>query len=96
MTSYSRTFYEVVTHRWVTAQNGQTGFWAVTGSGPGGNTIEEAYKRVKQDIKRMNGTGHASFDSQTVKIKITKIEEIKTTAEEITGSDFTAFMLKTA
>jgi hypothetical protein len=96
MTSYTRTFYEVVTYGWVTAQNEQTGYWGVAGSGPGGNTIEEAYKRVKQDIKRMNGTGYTSFDPQTVKVKITKIEEIRTTVEEITGSDFTAFMLKTA
>jgi hypothetical protein len=93
MTSVARTFYTVETYWWYYPGHHQDPYWLIAESGPGGNTIEDAHKRVKEDIKRFvkNKT-----DLSKIKIRIKKTVTIESVEEELIGSDFTALMLKTA
>jgi hypothetical protein len=86
--------YTVETYAWESLHISQEPFWRNCGTGPGGNTIDAAHKRVKEDIDRMKTNGH--FDPSTIKIVIKKTVSTEQNVEVLTGSDFTAFMLKTA
>ena len=68
--------------------------WRLSGGGPGGETLDEAYNRIKEDIDRIRQLG--GFDPTKIKFIIRKTVSVETVEEEITGSDFTALMLKTA
>jgi hypothetical protein len=92
--SYTRTHYVVEIYVWASSHPGQTPYWRSNGVGPGGSTIESAHKRVKEDIDRMKA--NHGFDPSKIKIVIKKIVSVEQNVEFITGSDFTAFMLKTA
>jgi len=67
------------------------GYWKIASGSPGGSTIEEAHKRVKEDIEGMK---FDKIDMSKVKIKIIKTVLTSTTEEELIGADFTALMLK--
>ena len=92
-TAYTRTYYTVESYWWYDPGHHQDPYWRACGSGPGGNTIQEAHKRVKADLKRF---AENNADLSKIRIKIQKIVSIESTEEELVGSDFTALMLKTA
>lgn len=87
------TFYTVQSYWWYDPGYNQICFWRETGSGPGGNSIEEAYTRVKKDIERYIENG---VDLTKVKFRITKTVKIDTIEDELLNEDFTALILKTA
>lgn len=91
-TAYTRTFYTVESYWWYDPGYHQDPYWRVDGSGPAGNTIEEAHKRVKEDLKRF---AENKADLSKIKIKIKKTITIESVEEELIGSDFTALILKT-
>ena len=93
MISVARTFYTVESYWWYESGYHQAPYWRMEGSGPGGNTIEDAHKRVKEDLKRF---AENKADLSKIKFKIKKIVTVESVEEELTGSDFTALMLKTA
>lgn len=88
MTTHVRTFYIVRTMTLVTTQNQNT-YWAETGSGPGGRTLEEAHRRVRKDMERI---GIKNLDR--VKFDIVKSIETEEFVEEVMGNQASFFMLK--
>ena len=64
--------------------------WVMSGSGPGGKTIEEARERVKKDMERI-GMNRL----HDVKFRITRTVEVEEVAEEVMGNEASFFMLKT-
>jgi hypothetical protein len=90
--STTRTQYSVETYWWYDPGYYQDSYWRLDGSGPGGNTYKLACTRVKEDIERMKKNGN--FDPAKIKICIKKIVTVEAIEEELTGSDFTALMLK--
>ena len=93
MTSVARTFYTVESYWWCEPGHSQKGHWSATGSGGMYHTVPDAHKRVKEDLKRAMEN---KCDPSKIKFKIKKIVKVESTEEELTGSDFTALMLKTA
>ena len=89
MSKHTRTFYTVETLAWRDFPQSE-GHWSMMGSGPGGNTIEEARNRVKQDIER---AGIERLDRK-VKFRIVKTVEVEEIAEEVLGNEASFFMLK--
>jgi hypothetical protein len=79
-----QTFFEIHTYA-----RQESGYWKQTGKMPCGNFIEDAYVRLKKEIPQLG-----DCDLTNVKYVIKKIVKTEATAEEYTGSDFTAFMLK--
>ena len=65
--------------------------WRLVGSGHGGNTLKDAYKRVKEDLKRF---AENKADLSKIKIKIKKTVTTESIEDELTGPDFTALILK--
>ena len=57
------------------------------------NTIPAAYERVKEDLNR---AVENKCDLSKIKFVVKKIVTTESVEEELTGTDFTAFMLKTA
>lgn len=88
MTEWVRTFYIVRTMTLVTTQNQNT-YWAESGSGPGGRTLEEAHARVRKDMERI---GHKNLNK--VKFDIVKTVETEEFVQEVMGHDAPFFMLK--
>ena len=66
------------------------GHWSINGTGPGGNTIEEARERVKKDMERI---GSKRLDRK-VKFRIIKTVQIEEAVEEVLGSEASFYMLK--
>lgn len=62
----------------------------MSGTGPGGKTIEEARDRVKKDMKRIG-----MERLHDVKFIITKTVEVEEVADEIMGNEASFFMLRT-
>lgn len=89
----TRIYYTVDTYWWYDPGYHQSPYWRPDCSGPGGNTKQEAYKQVKEILKRYSKN---KVDLSKVKIKITKTIKTESTDEELVDSDFTALMLKTA
>lgn len=92
MASVARTFYTVESYWWYESSYHQAPYWRFDGSGPGGNTIEDAHKRAKEDLKKF---AENKTNLSKIMIRIKKTVTIETTEEELTGPDFTALMLKT-
>ena len=90
---YTRTFYTVENYWWYDPGYHQDPYWRLDGSGPGGNTLQDAHKRVKEDLKRF---AENKADLSKIKIRIKKTISTDLVEEELIGSDFTALMLKTA
>lgn len=88
MTTHVRTFYIVRTMELTTTQNQNT-YWAETGQGPGGRTLEEAHRRVRKDMERI---GIKNLDR--VKFDIVKSIETEEFVEEVMGNQASFFMLK--
>jgi hypothetical protein len=88
MTEWVRTFYSVRTMTRVKSPN-QDPYWAESGSGPGGRTLEEAHNRVRKDMERI---GHRDLDK--VKFNIVRTVETEEIVEEISGNHASFFMLK--
>jgi hypothetical protein len=65
-------------------------YWTACGTGPGGNTIEEARDRVRKEMDRI-GIEHLT---SKVKFRITKTVEVEEVAEEVMGNEASFFMLK--
>lgn len=86
----TRTYYTVHSFSWVEPKLGQTGYWSASGSGPGGNTLEEAYARIKKDAGRIGAK-----NINKVKFKIEKTIETTEPIEELSGTDLTALILRT-
>lgn len=86
----TNTFYQVNSEGY----DKKLGYWRPAGSGPGGKTLEEAYKRVREDIARLNTTNPKLL--KTVRFKIEKIVTETSTVEVINGEEIAFFMLKTA
>ncbi len=87
--SRTHTYYTVETLAWRDFPQSE-GHWSMRGSGPGGNTIEEARERVKKEIERV---GIERLDHK-VKFRITKTVQVEETAEEVLGNEASFFMLK--
>lgn len=91
---YTRTYYIVESFSWYDPGYGQDSDWWCAGGGGGMyNTIPAAYERVKKDLKRAIEN---KCDLSKIKFVIKKIVTTESFEEELTGTDFTAFMLKTA
>ena len=89
MTTRTRTYYTVSTFVLREFPDSK-GYWSECGSGPGGHTIEEARKRVKDDLVRI---GVDRLDNK-VKIVITKTVQVEEVVEEVNGAEASFFMLK--
>ena len=90
--THTNTFYTVESYSWYEPIHGQ-GRWIASGSGGMYNTIPKAHIRVKEDLKRAMEN---KCDLSKIKFRIVKVVNTESTEEELTGSDFTALMLKTA
>lgn len=88
MSTHVRTFYIVRTMELTTTQNQNT-YWAETGQGPGGRTLEEAHNRVRKDMERI---GLKNLNK--VKFNIVKSIETEEFVEEVMGTEASFFMLK--
>jgi hypothetical protein len=85
----TRTYYTVETLAWREFPQSE-GHWVMSGTGPGGKTIEEARDRVKKDMKRIG-----MERLHDVKFIITKTVEVEEVADEIMGNEASFFMLRT-
>lgn len=91
--TYTRTYYTVESFSWYDPGYGQDSYWCAGGGGGMYNTIPAAYERVKKDLKRAIEN---KCDLSKIKFAVKKIVTTESVEEELTGSDFTVFMLKTA
>ena len=89
----TRTYYTVESYGWHEPGQSQDGYWRGGGGGGMYVTIPAAYERVKADLKRAIEN---KCDLSKVKLTIKKIVTTESVEEELTGPDFTVFMLKTA
>lgn len=89
MDKRTHTYYTVSTHT-LRRFPGGAAYWAECGSGPGGNTLEEAQDRVRKDMARV---GLGRLDNK-VKFVITKTVEVRERVEEVLGSQSSFFLLK--
>jgi hypothetical protein len=69
--------------------DGEHWTWTISGTGPGGKTLEEAHARVRNDMNRI---GIDRLDD--VRFKIVKTVEVEEEVEIVVGSDAPFFMLK--
>lgn len=92
MNPVTRTYYTIESAGWYEPGGDRGGYWRAGGGGGMYITIPAAYERVKQDLKRAIEN---KCDPEKIKFTIKKIVTIESVEEELTGSDFTAFMLKT-
>jgi hypothetical protein len=91
--SCTRTYYTIESSMWIDPIHpSQRGYWSASGSGGYCHTISAAYIRLKEDLEIAIKN---KCDLSKVKFTIKKIITIESDEEEYTGSDFTAFMLKT-
>ena len=89
MTTKTYTHYTVSTHV-LREHPGAAPYWAECGSGPGGYTIDQARKRLQEEIVRV---GSDKLDNK-VKFIIKKTVEVTEIAEEVLGSKASFFLLK--
>ena len=92
-TTHILTYYTIESYGWYEPGHGQDSYWSLSGSGGMYNAISDAHKRVKEDLKRAIEN---KWDLSKIKFRIVKVVKTESTEEELTGSDFTALMLKTA
>ena len=78
---------------WEKGWGSELGHWRSAGSGGGGPTLEIAYKKLKEDIKRLTAM---RVNMEEYRIEIIKTVAVKTMEEKFSGKDYTAFLLKSA
>ncbi len=90
MSIHTNTFYRVDTY--IYKEN--LGYWSSAGSGPGGKTLEEAHKRVREEMAFLNLKNKKEL--KNIRYKIEKIVTTTETVEEVFAEEASFFMLKTA
>jgi hypothetical protein len=89
MSNRTRTYYTIHTQAKRNFADGDHWTWTISGSSPGGKTLEEAHARVRME---MNTIGVDRLDD--VRFKIVKTVEVEEEVEIVAGSDAPFFMLK--
>ncbi len=90
MNTRINTFYRIYTEIY----KEKLGYWAPTGSGPGGKTLEEAYARVREEMTFLDL--HNKKLLKNVRYKIEKTITTTEIVEEISATEASFFILKTA
>lgn len=89
MSKRTRTFYTINTLVKRNFADGENWMWTMSGSSPGGKTLEEAHSRVRMEMNRIGV--ERLYD---VRFKIVKSVEVEEEVEVIDGSEAPFFMLK--
>jgi hypothetical protein len=90
MSTFTNTFYRVDTFIY----KEKLGYWSSAGSGPGGKTLEEAYTRVREEMAYLDLNNKKQL--KNIKYKIEKIVTTTEVVEEISATESSFFILKTA
>ena len=90
MTTRTQTYYIVEVYDLYAPNSDTEPYWRAMGSGPGGNTLNEAHERVRKDMVR---AGIENLNNQ-VKFVIKKTVEVTEVVEEVNGAEASFFMLK--
>ena len=86
----TNTFY----HLDIEVYHKKLNYWSPSSSIPAGNTLEEAHKKAREEISRINRINPKGL--KNVRFKIEKIVTETSTVEVINGEEIAFFMLKTA
>ena len=90
MSKTTRTLYNVISYGW-TDYGGESknGGWGVMGYSPGGTSIDDAVKYVRDRLQKTKPE-HLNY----VKFVITKTVEVTEEVKEILGKESSFFLLK--